>query len=135
MTGKSLGQPAPALASVRLLAQGQASPLLLKVVSLKRGSRGVATCPSSRRAPGRAGCPLPPSPQRAFSPPSSRIGRKAAVLLQVLISAVFGLSIAFVTSFELYMFLRFVVATATSGIAFSTINLRGYLSPEAFMKP
>lgn len=102
------------------------------MVSLQRVSRGVATCPSSQRAQGRAGSPLPPSPQRAFSPSYSRIGRKAALLLQLLISAVVGLSTAFVTKFELYMFLRFVVATATSGLSFSIITLRGYLSPEAF---
>lgn len=78
------------------------------------------------------GPPLPPSPQRAFSPSFSRIGRKAAILVQLLIFAVMGLSTAFVNSFDLYMVLRFAVATAVSGYAFSGISLRGYLSPEAF---
>ncbi|XP_015979547.1 solute carrier family 22 member 13 [Rousettus aegyptiacus] len=58
-----------------------------------------------------------------FGPLCDRIGRKAALLLQLLISAVVGLSTAFVTKFELYMFLRFVVATATSGLSFSIITL------------
>lgn len=52
--------------------------------------------------------------------------------MQLLIYAITGLSTAFVNSFELYMFLRFVVATAVSGISFSGFTLCGYLSPEAF---
>ncbi|XP_039699225.1 solute carrier family 22 member 13 [Pteropus medius] len=58
-----------------------------------------------------------------FGPVCDRIGRKAAILVQLLIFAVMGLSTAFVNSFDLYMVLRFAVATAVSGYAFSGISL------------
>lgn len=53
------------------------------------------------------------------------------MLLQLLLFGILGLSTAFVPSFELYMALRFAVATAVAGYTFSNITLREYMSPEA----
>uniref|UniRef100_A0A8C8ZTS4 Solute carrier family 22 member 13 n=1 Tax=Prolemur simus TaxID=1328070 RepID=A0A8C8ZTS4_PROSS len=58
-----------------------------------------------------------------FGPLCDRIGRKAAILVQLLLFAVIGVSTAFVPSFELYMALRFAVATAVSGYTFSNVSL------------
>lgn len=52
--------------------------------------------------------------------------------MQLLVFAIVGLSTAFVTSFELYMFLRFALSAAMSGFSFISAILRGYMSPEAF---
>lgn len=62
---------------------------------------------------------------------SSRIGRKATILVQLLFFALFGLATAFMPSFELYMVLRFAVATAVAGYTFSNVTLREYVGPEA----
>lgn len=61
----------------------------------------------------------------------SRIGRRATILVQLFLFAIFGLSTAFVPSFELYMVLRFAVATAVAGYTFSNVTLRECLAPEA----
>ncbi|XP_045392517.1 solute carrier family 22 member 13 isoform X4 [Lemur catta] len=58
-----------------------------------------------------------------FGPLCDRIGRKAAVLVQLLLFSIIGVSTAFVPSFELYMALRFAVATAISGYTFSNVSL------------
>ena len=49
--------------------------------------------------------------------------------MQLLLFALLGLTTAFVPSFELYMVLRFAVATAVSGFTFSNVSLREYLGP------
>ncbi|XP_045392498.1 solute carrier family 22 member 13 isoform X2 [Lemur catta] len=66
-----------------------------------------------------------------FGPLCDRIGRKAAVLVQLLLFSIIGVSTAFVPSFELYMALRFAVATAISGYTFSNVSLREYLGSGA----
>ncbi|XP_003132165.1 solute carrier family 22 member 13 [Sus scrofa] len=58
-----------------------------------------------------------------FGPLCDWIGRKITVLLQLLLFGILGLSTAFVPSFELYMALRFAVATAVAGYTFSNITL------------
>lgn len=58
-----------------------------------------------------------------------RIGRKASLLVQLLLTATMGLATAFVPSFEFYMVLRFAVATAISGFIISTVTLSEYLGP------
>ncbi|XP_023557969.1 solute carrier family 22 member 13-like [Octodon degus] len=58
-----------------------------------------------------------------FGPLSDRTGRRACFLLQLLLVATVGLATAFVPSFELYMALRFAVATAGAGYMLSTIAL------------
>ncbi|XP_029796424.1 solute carrier family 22 member 13 [Suricata suricatta] len=58
-----------------------------------------------------------------FGPLCDRIGRKATVLVQLLLLATVGLATAFVPSFALYVALRFVVATAVSGFSFSNVTL------------
>ncbi|XP_025232773.1 solute carrier family 22 member 13 [Theropithecus gelada] len=58
-----------------------------------------------------------------FGPLWDRIGRKATVLVQLLLFTLIGLVTAFVPSFELYMALRFAVATAIAGFAFSNVTL------------
>ncbi|XP_012506951.1 PREDICTED: solute carrier family 22 member 13-like [Propithecus coquereli] len=58
-----------------------------------------------------------------FGPLCDRIGRKATILVQLLLFAIIGMSTAFVPSFELYMALRFAVATAVSGYTFSNVTL------------
>lgn len=52
--------------------------------------------------------------------------------MQLLLFAIFGLAPAFVPSFELYMVLRFAVATAVAGFTFSNVTLREYLGTETF---
>ncbi|XP_036122191.1 solute carrier family 22 member 13 [Molossus molossus] len=58
-----------------------------------------------------------------FGPLCDWIGRKASVLIQLLLFAVIGLATAFVPSFELYMFMRFAVATAVAGYALTNVTL------------
>ncbi|XP_053077650.1 solute carrier family 22 member 13 isoform X2 [Acinonyx jubatus] len=58
-----------------------------------------------------------------FGPLCDRIGRKVSILVQLLLFALLGPTMAFVPSFELYMVLRFAVATAVSGFAFSNVSL------------
>ncbi|KAM5280063.1 solute carrier family 22 member 13-like [Ctenodactylus gundi] len=58
-----------------------------------------------------------------FGPLSDRIGRKASFLGQLLLSAITGLATAFVPSFELYITLRFAVATAIAGGSLNTNTL------------
>ncbi|KAM5232141.1 solute carrier family 22 member 13 isoform 2-T3 [Hipposideros larvatus] len=58
-----------------------------------------------------------------FGPLCDLIGRKATILVQLLLFAIFGLATAFVPSFELYMVLRFAVATAVAGYTFSNVTL------------
>ncbi|XP_025740007.2 solute carrier family 22 member 13 isoform X2 [Callorhinus ursinus] len=66
-----------------------------------------------------------------FGPLCDWIGRKATILVQLLLLALIGLATAFVPSFALYMVLRFAMATAVAGYAFSNVTLREYLGPEA----
>ncbi|XP_007517133.1 solute carrier family 22 member 13 isoform X4 [Erinaceus europaeus] len=58
-----------------------------------------------------------------FGPLCDRIGRKITVLLQLLLFGLMGLATAFMPSFELYMVLRFAVATAVAGYTFSNVAL------------
>ncbi|XP_021533214.1 solute carrier family 22 member 13 [Neomonachus schauinslandi] len=58
-----------------------------------------------------------------FGPLCDWIGRKATILVQLLLLAFIGLTTAFVPSFALYMVLRFAVATAVAGYAFSNVTL------------
>lgn len=52
--------------------------------------------------------------------------------MQLLLSGITGVAMAFVSSFELYMTLQFVLATANAGFLLSTNVLRKYLGPGAF---
>ncbi|XP_045056113.2 solute carrier family 22 member 13 isoform X2 [Desmodus rotundus] len=58
-----------------------------------------------------------------FGPLCDRIGRKASVLIQLLLLALIGLGTAFVPSFDLYLVMRFAVATAISGYAITNVSL------------
>ncbi|XP_025856788.1 solute carrier family 22 member 13 [Vulpes vulpes] len=58
-----------------------------------------------------------------FGPLCDWIGRRVTILVQLFLFAIFGLSTAFVPSFELYMVLRFAVATAVAGYTFSNVTL------------
>ncbi|KAF6313491.1 solute carrier family 22 member 13 [Rhinolophus ferrumequinum] len=58
-----------------------------------------------------------------FGPLCDWIGRKATILVQLLFFALFGLATAFMPNFELYMVLRFAVATAVAGYTFSNVTL------------
>ncbi|XP_003930946.3 solute carrier family 22 member 13 isoform X1 [Saimiri boliviensis] len=58
-----------------------------------------------------------------FGPLCDRIGRKATILAQLLLFSAVGLATAFVPSFELYIALRFAVATAVAGFTFSNVTL------------
>ncbi|XP_004412390.1 PREDICTED: solute carrier family 22 member 13 [Odobenus rosmarus divergens] len=58
-----------------------------------------------------------------FGPLCDWIGRKATILVQLLLLALIGLATAFVPSFALYMVLRFAMATAVAGYAFSNVTL------------
>ncbi|XP_070247157.1 LOW QUALITY PROTEIN: solute carrier family 22 member 13 [Myotis yumanensis] len=58
-----------------------------------------------------------------FGPLCDWIGRKASILIQLLLFAIIGLATAFVPTFELYMVLRFAVATAVSGYALTNVTL------------
>lgn len=94
---------------------------------------------SSCREP-RAGlgllCFFPSEPTwTCLSPPHSRIGRKATILVQLLLLAVIGVTTAFMPSLELYMALRFAGATAVAGYAISNITLREYMGLQAFSHP
>ena len=83
----------------------------------------------------RLGSPSLPPHQRASLTDLplcySRIGRKATILVQLLLFALIGLTTAFVPSFELYMVMRFAVATAVAGYTFSNVALREYQGPDA----
>ncbi|XP_058146768.1 solute carrier family 22 member 13 isoform X3 [Dasypus novemcinctus] len=59
----------------------------------------------------------------AFGSLCDWIGRRAAILVQLLVIAVTSLATAFVPSFELYVALRFAVATAVSGFALCHVTL------------
>lgn len=52
--------------------------------------------------------------------------------MQLLLSAGTSIATAFVSSFALYMALRFATATAVAGYLLSTNVLREYLGPGAF---
>lgn len=52
-----------------------------------------------------------------------RIGRRPVLLICILIQSVFGLGIAFVPHFYVYMAFRCVVATAVSGIMITVVSL------------
>lgn len=52
--------------------------------------------------------------------------------MQLLLSGIASVATAFVSSFELYMTLRFALATANAGFLLSTNVLREYLGPGAF---
>nr|XP_035950097.1 solute carrier family 22 member 13 isoform X1 [Halichoerus grypus] len=58
-----------------------------------------------------------------FGPLCDWIGRKATIMVQLLLLALIGLATAFVPSFAFYMVLRFAVATAVAGYAFSNVTL------------
>ncbi|XP_072455087.1 solute carrier family 22 member 13-like isoform X1 [Notamacropus eugenii] len=58
-----------------------------------------------------------------FGPLCDRIGRRPTILILLLLLAVFGIGTAFVPDFYFYMALRFAVATAVSGFAFSSVTL------------
>ncbi|ELK29223.1 Solute carrier family 22 member 13 [Myotis davidii] len=58
-----------------------------------------------------------------FGPLCDWIGRKACILIQLLLFAIIGLATAFVPTFDLYMVLRFAVATAVSGYALTNVTL------------
>ncbi|XP_036189071.1 solute carrier family 22 member 13 [Myotis myotis] len=58
-----------------------------------------------------------------FGPLCDWIGRKACILIQLLLFAIIGLATAFVPTFELYMVLRFAVATAVSGYTLTNVTL------------
>ncbi|KAM5314207.1 solute carrier family 22 member 13 [Glossophaga mutica] len=58
-----------------------------------------------------------------FGPLCDRIGRKISTLIQLLLFALIGLSTAFVPSFDLYLVLRFAIATATAGYAITNASL------------
>ncbi|XP_006173742.1 LOW QUALITY PROTEIN: solute carrier family 22 member 13 [Camelus ferus] len=58
-----------------------------------------------------------------FGPLCDWIGRKATILVQLLLLAILGLGTAFVPNFELYMALRFAVAVAVSGYTLSSVSL------------
>lgn len=112
----------------------QFPPALLLLVSPKWGSRGRAPHAES---PGRgwvsfASLPQSPPGPVCLSPPHSRIGRKATILVQLLLLAVIGVATAFMPSLELYMVLRFAGATAVAGYTISNVTLREYLGPQAF---
>ncbi|XP_008155432.1 solute carrier family 22 member 13 [Eptesicus fuscus] len=58
-----------------------------------------------------------------FGPLCDWIGRKASILIQLLLFAIIGLATAFVPTFELYMVMRFAVATAVAGYALTNVTL------------
>ncbi|XP_004708741.1 solute carrier family 22 member 13 [Echinops telfairi] len=58
-----------------------------------------------------------------FGPVCDRVGRKMTILVQLLLFTLIGLGTAFMPSFELYTALRFAVATAVAGYAFSNVSL------------
>ncbi|KAM9199053.1 LOW QUALITY PROTEIN: solute carrier family 22 member 13-like [Mergus octosetaceus] len=58
-----------------------------------------------------------------FGPLSDRIGRRPVLLISIFIQSLFGLGIAFVPHFYVYMALRCVVATAVSGILITALAL------------
>ncbi|KAM9075118.1 LOW QUALITY PROTEIN: solute carrier family 22 member 13 [Megaptera novaeangliae] len=58
-----------------------------------------------------------------FGPLCDWIGRKATILVQLLLFAILGMAAAFVPGFELYRALRFAVATAVIGYNFSSVTL------------
>nr|AAQ09528.1 organic cation transporter-like 3 [Mus musculus] len=55
-----------------------------------------------------------------FGPVCDWIGRRPSLLMQVLLSGITSMATAFVSSFELYLALRFVLATANAGFLLST---------------
>ncbi|KAI6074775.1 Solute carrier family 22 member 13 [Aix galericulata] len=58
-----------------------------------------------------------------FGPLSDRIGRRPVLLISIFIQSLFGLGIAFVPHFYVYMALRCIVATAVSGILITALAL------------
>ncbi|XP_066847518.1 solute carrier family 22 member 13-like isoform X4 [Anser cygnoides] len=58
-----------------------------------------------------------------FGPLSDRIGRRPVLLISIFIQSLFGLGVAFVPHFYVYMAFRCVVATAVSGILITALAL------------
>ncbi|XP_010628011.1 solute carrier family 22 member 13 isoform X2 [Fukomys damarensis] len=58
-----------------------------------------------------------------FGPISDRTGRKATLLMQLLLFAIASLATAFAPSFELHMALRFAIATAIGGYSLNITTL------------
>ncbi|XP_054451046.1 solute carrier family 22 member 13 [Pteronotus mesoamericanus] len=58
-----------------------------------------------------------------FGPLCDWIGRKVSILIQLLLFALIGVGMAFVPNFDLYVFMRFAVATAVSGYALTNVTL------------
>lgn len=97
------------------------------------GLPGRGGCVSSAHPEPRAGPGRPLLPPRTdfllgLSPVHLRTGRKASILIQLLLFAAIGLATAFVPSFELYMVMRFTVATAVAGYFLTSVSLREYLA-------
>lgn len=75
-----------------------------------------------------------------FGPVCDWIGRRASLLLQLLLSGTIGVATAFVPSFELYMVLCFFSAVAVAGSIMSTMilgfcqNLHGGFCPKEGQK-
>ncbi|XP_005082406.1 solute carrier family 22 member 13 [Mesocricetus auratus] len=66
-----------------------------------------------------------------FGPVCDRIGRRPSLLVQLLLSAITGMATAFVSSFELYMALCFVLGTAVAGFLLSTnVLLSEWVGPS-----
>ncbi|XP_065600886.1 solute carrier family 22 member 13-like [Cyrtonyx montezumae] len=58
-----------------------------------------------------------------FGPLSDRIGRRPVLLISMLGQSLFGLAIAFLPNFTVYMIFRCIMATAVSGILITTLPL------------
>ncbi|XP_032548586.1 solute carrier family 22 member 13-like isoform X2 [Chiroxiphia lanceolata] len=58
-----------------------------------------------------------------FGPLSDRIGRRPVILISVILQGLFGLGIAFVPHFYVYMAFRCVVGASVSGITMTTLSL------------
>ncbi|POI22143.1 hypothetical protein CIB84_014110, partial [Bambusicola thoracicus] len=58
-----------------------------------------------------------------FGPLSDRIGRRPVLLISILGQSLFGLVIAFLPNFIVYMVFRCIMATAVSGILITTLPL------------
>ncbi|XP_050996239.1 solute carrier family 22 member 13 [Acomys russatus] len=66
-----------------------------------------------------------------FGPICDWIGRRPSLLVQLLLSGVTGLATAFVSTFELYLTLRFVLAVAVAGYLLSTnVLLSEWVGPS-----
>ncbi|XP_052045221.1 solute carrier family 22 member 13 [Apodemus sylvaticus] len=66
-----------------------------------------------------------------FGPVCDWIGRRPSLLMQLLLSGISGMATAFVPRFELYMALRFALATANAGFLLSTnVLLSEWVGPS-----